>query len=272
MFVRIETTTIETGSVSGDFAQAAQDFSQMQANASFGSLSDSQPVEAPSMTGDAPSMTGDASSVHDTLDDFGEFSAEPVAVETTTVAMEQVALDPTAPITEAAPASNAALMEELVVADSAPPVMSSNPGSVQALSEAEFSAPPAPPSHTSTQEPALNAYNSPFLQEFRAAQAQALAEKEEAENREIARINEEAQAELELMESQRAKQIAAAKTANRERQTAEEELFANSSGWEAVCNYAASTEDNFVPDSLTDLSKMKSLLRVLKNTPPVASA
>jgi hypothetical protein len=138
---------------------------QMQASASFGSLSDSQPVEAAS----APSMTGDASSVHDTLDDFGEFSAEPMAVETTTAAMEQVALDPTAPITEAAPASNAALMEELVVADPAPPVMSSNPGSVQALSDAEFSAPPAPPSHTSTQEPALNAYNSPFLQEFRAA-------------------------------------------------------------------------------------------------------
>ena len=115
--------------------------------------------------------------------------------------------------------------------------------------------------------PALNAYNSPFLQAFRAQQAKQLAEKEDAERLEIERIKEEAQAELELMDSQRAKQIAAAKAANRERQSAEVELFANASGWEAVVNLVS--EENLVPESLTDLSKMKSLLRVLKNTPPV---
>ena len=105
------------------------------------------------------------------------------------------------------------------------------------------------------------------MQAFRAQQAKQLAEKEDAERLEIERIKEEAQAELELMDSQRAKQIAAAKAANRERQSAEVELFANASGWEAVVNLVS--DENLVPESLTDLSKMKSLLRVLKNTPPV---
>ena len=90
------------------------------------------------------------------------------------------------------------------------------------------------------------------------------------EKREIERIKEEAQAEIELMNSQRAKQIENKKQANRERQTAEEELFANATGWEAVCAYAS--EENLAENSLTDLSKMPSLLRVLKNTPPVKSA
>jgi hypothetical protein len=164
-----------------------------------------------------------------------------------------MAMEPAAPAEEPAPTETAAPM--------------SNPGSVSALSESDFSAPEQP---VMAAEPALNAYNSPHLQAFRAEQAKQIAEREEAEKREIERIKEEAQAELELMASQRAKQIASAKQANRERQTAEEELFANTSGWEAVCNYVS--DENLVPDSLTDLSKMRSLLRVLKNTPPVKSA
>ena len=177
------------------------------------------------------------------LDDFGDFASEPAATE-------QAALD------------------------DAPAEPMSNVSSQAALSEADFAEPDMEASAVSASEPAaepaLNMYNSPHLQAFRAEQAKVISEKEDEEKREIERIKEEAQAEIELMNSQRAKQIANKKQANRERQTAEEELFANATGWEAVCAYAS--EENLVENSLTDLSKMRSLLRVLKNTPPVKSA
>ena len=150
----------------------------------------------------------------------------------------------------------------------------SNVSSQAALNEADFAEPGVEASAVSASEPAaepaLNMYNSPHMQAFRAEQAKVISEKDDEEKREIERIKEEAQAEIELMNSQRAKQIANKKQANRERQTAEEELFANATGWEAVCAYAS--EENLVENSLTDLSKMRSLLRVLKNTPPVKSA
>jgi len=170
-----------------------------------------------------------------------------------------MAVEHAAPAEPAAPAPEEAPMEPVAVM--------SNAGSASALSESDFA---APEQSVMAEEPAVNMYNSPHLQAFRAEQAKQLAEREEAEKREIERIKEEAQAELELMDSQRAKQISSAKQANRERQTAEEELFANASGWEAVSNYVS--DENLVPDSLTDLSKMRSLIRVLKNTPPVKSA
>ena len=193
------------------------------------------------------------------LDDFGDFAAEPAAVEQMTAEVGQMAVEHAAPAEPAAPAPEEAPMEPVAVM--------SNAGSASALSESDFA---APEQSVMAEEPAVNMYNSPHLQAFRAEQAKQLAEREEAEKREIERIKEEAQAELELMDSQRAKQISSAKQANRERQTAEEELFANASGWEAVSNYVS--DENLVPDSLTDLSKMRSLIRVLKNTPPVKSA
>jgi hypothetical protein len=241
---------------------SAQDFQSAQFapqanNASFASVS--------SLSGSVVDQGADAPVeraehvMSDGLDDFGDFAAEPTAtVMATEPETREVDAGAWTEENVVGVAEPAVPMEEHV---SAPPSVVS-----EALSEETFAAPvesaPVPAA-----EPALNAYNSPFLQAFRAQQAKQLAEKEDAERLEIERIKEEAQAELELMDSQRAKQIAAVKAANRERQSAEVELFANASGWEAVVNLVS--EENLVPESLTDLSKMKSLLRVLKNTPPV---
>ena len=137
----------------------------------------------------------------------------------------------------------------------------------EALSEDAFS---SSTESVRAQDHGLNSYNSPHLQAFRAKQAKALDEKAEAERLEIERIKEEARAELELMNSQRAKVIDAAKATNRELQTAEEELLASTAGWEAVASLVS--DENLVPGSLTDLSKMRSLLRQLKNTPPAHAA
>lgn len=233
-------------------------FAPQANNASFASVSSlSGSIVDPGADAPAQPVTNDE------LDDFGDFAGEPTA---TVVAAEQATFAEPAQLEVVGGAG--AWTEESVVAEAAVPMeehVSAPPSVVsEALSEETFS---APVESAPSAEPGLNAYNSPFLQAFRAEQAKQLAEKEDAERLEIERIKEEAQAELELMDSQRAKQISAAKAANRERQTAEEELFANASGWEAVCNLVS--EDNLVPDSSTDLSKMKSLLRVLKNTPPV---
>jgi len=248
---------------------SAQDFQSAQFapqanNASFASVSSlsgsvaDQGVDAPVERVEHVTTDG--------LDDFGDFAAEPTATVMATEPEMMTFAEPAREVDVGAwteenvvgVAEPAVPMEEHV---SAPPSVVS-----EALSEETFAV-PVESAPVLAAEPALNAYNSPFLQAFRAQQAKQLAEKEDAERLEIERIKEEAQAELELMDSQRAKQIAAAKAANRERQSAEVELFANASGWEAVVNLVS--EENLVPESLTDLSKMKSLLRVLKNTPPV---
>lgn len=244
--------TMDDGSVHED---AGAQEAQMQMNSSF------QSVSSLSASQDFGTNAGAEDSGHADggLDDFGDFAAEPAAVEQMTAEVGQMAVEHAAPAEPAAPAPEEAPMEPVAVM--------SNAGSASALSESDFA---APEQSVMAEEPAVNMYNSPHLQAFRAEQAKQLAEREEAEKREIERIKEEAQAELELMDSQRAKQISSAKQANRERQTAEEELFANASGWEAVSNYVS--DENLVPDSLTDLSKMRSLIRVLKNTPPVKSA
>ena len=243
---------MDGGSVHED---AGAQEAQMQMNSSFQSMS------SLSASQDFVTNAGEEDSGHADggFDDFGDFAAEPAAVEQMTAEVGQMAVEPAAPAEHAAPAEEEAPIEPVAVM--------SNAASASALSESDFAAPEQP---VTAAEPALNMYNSPHLQAFRAEQAKQLAEREEAEKREIERIKEEAQAELELMDSQRAKQIASAKQANRERQTAEEELFANANGWEAVCNYMS--DENLVPDSLTDLSKMRSLIRVLKNAPPVKSA
>lgn len=240
--VAVENVATETPGDAAPPASASQ--SDLQMNSSFQSVS--------SLTESAGGAVGEeyekmppppAPASEGGLDDFGDFASEPAAVERATL--------------------DDAIAEPM-----------SNVSSHAALSEADFAEPETTASVVSASEPAaepaLNMYNSPHLQAFRAEQARLVSEKEEAEKREIERIKEEAQAEIELMNSQRAKQIANKKQANRERQTAEEQLFANATGWEAVCAYAS--EENLVENSLTDLSKMRSLLRVLKNTPPVKSA
>jgi len=247
--VAVENVATETPGAAAPPASASQ--SDLQMNSSFqsvSSLTESAGGAVGEEYGEMPPPPAPAS--EGGLDDFGDFASEPAAVEQATAAVERAALDDT------------------------PAEPMSNVSSHAALSEADFAEPETTASVVSASEPAaepaLNMYNSPHLQAFRAEQARLVSEKEEAEKREIERIKEEAQAEIELMNSQRAKQIANKKQANRERQTAEEQLFANATGWEAVCAYAS--EENLVENSLTDLSKMRSLLRVLKNTPPVKSA
>ena len=238
----VESAATETRGDAAPPASASQ--SDLQMNFSFQSVSSlTESVGGANGEERAEAVPAVAPVSEGGLDDFGDFASEPAATE-------QAALD------------------------DAPAEPMSNVSSQAALSEADFAEPDMEASAVSASEPAaepaLNMYNSPHLQAFRAEQAKVISEKEDEEKREIERIKEEAQAEIELMNSQRAKQIANKKQANRERQTAEEELFANATGWEAVCAYAS--EENLVENSLTDLSKMRSLLRVLKNTPPVKSA
>ena len=236
----VENAATETRGDAAPPASASQ--SDLQMNSSFQSVSSlTESVGGANGEERAEAVPALAPVSEGGLDDFGDFASEPAAAE-------QAALD------------------------DAPAEPMSNVSSHAALSEADFAEPgtEAVSASEPAAEPALNTYNSPHLQAFRAEQAKVISEKEDEEKREIERIKEEAQAEIELMNSQRAKQIANKKQANRERQTAEEELFANATGWEAVCAYAS--EENLVENSLTDLSKMCSLLRVLKNTPPVKSA
>ena len=110
-------------------------------------------------------------------------------------------------------------------------------------------------------------FSSNAMAEWRAEQARLIAEKDAAEQRELQVIREEAQAERELMYSQREKQLDAAFKTNRERQESvvqDMEL----KGWEAVVNL--SSDSNLVPGSTADLAKYKALLTRLKHKEPEA--
>ena len=255
---------METVSASGHSDAGDGGMGGIPQNSSFESLSES----LGGRQGDE--VREPAVAVEGGLNDFGEYASEPAAVEqavSPAVAYEPAAEAAYEPAVEAYEPAYEPAYEAAVPPSASASAPMSNNGSTVALSESDFA---APEPMMNVEQPMLNTLNSPHLQAFRAKQAQLIAEKEDAERREIERIKEEAVAELELMAQQRAKLIAAAKQSNRERQTAEEELFANSTGWEAVCNYVS--EDNLVPNSLTDLSKMRSLLRSLKNAPPVKTA
>ena len=88
-----------------------------------------------------------------------------------------------------------------------------------------------------------------------------------AEERELKQIHEEAQAERELLYSQREKQIAAAKKANREREVVME--ASRGEGWEAVLNLIS--DENLVKDKNTDLGRFKQILTRLKHQKPLAT-
>ena len=91
------------------------------------------------------------------------------------------------------------------------------------------------------------------MREWKARQEAAIQEKRIAEERELKHIHEEAQAERELLYSQREKQIAAAKKANREREVVME--ASRGEGWEAVLNLIS--DENLVKDKNTDLGRFK---------------
>ena len=78
---------------------------------------------------------------------------------------------------------------------------------------------------------------------------------------------QEAQAERELLYSQREKQIAAAKKANREREVVME--ASRGEGWEAVLNLIS--DENLVKDKNTDLGRFKQILTRLKHQKPLAT-
>ena len=117
-------------------------------------------------------------------------------------------------------------------------------------------APPAPP-----------AIDDSALREWKARQETAIQEKRVAEERELKHIHEEAQAERELLYSQREKQIAAAKKANREREVVME--ASRGEGWEAVLNLIS--DENLVKDKNTDLGRFKQILTRLKHQKPLAT-
>ena len=124
---------------------------------------------------------------------------------------------------------------------------------------AETSGSPAPPAPPAVDDSALR--------EWKAKQEAAIKEKRIAEERELKQIHEEAQAERELLYSQREKQIAAAKKANREREVVMES--ARGEGWEEVLNLIS--DENLVKDKNTDLGRFKQILTRLKHQKPLAT-
>ena len=124
---------------------------------------------------------------------------------------------------------------------------------------AETSGSPAPPAPPAVDDSALR--------EWKAKQEAAIQEKRIAEERELKQIHEEAQAERELLYSQREKQIASAKQANREREVIMES--ARGEGWEAVLNLIS--DENLVKDKNTDLGRFKQILTRLKHQKPLAT-
>lgn len=135
-----------------------------------------------------------------------------------------------------------------------------------------FDAPPPMTNGISNGAPmGLDAANfaSSALAEWKAAQQAAIAEKEEAEKRELQSIREEAQAERDLMYSQRQKQLQAVYKNNREKQAAADQVTASQTGWEAVLNLLS--DENLVPDKHTDLSRFKQMLVRLKHQRPLTT-
>ena len=116
-------------------------------------------------------------------------------------------------------------------------------------------------------EPAAPAIDDSTMREWKEKHAIAIVEKRTAEERELKQIREEAQAERELLYSQREKQIAAAKTANREREVVME--ASRGEGWEAVCSLIS--YENLVKDKNTDLSRFKQTLIKLKHQKPMTA-
>ena len=119
-----------------------------------------------------------------------------------------------------------------------------------------------PPAHQSHQ------IDDSAMRAWKANQQSAYAEKRIAEERELKHIKEEAQAERELLYSQREKQIANAKQTNREREVVME--ASKGEGWEAVLNLIS--DENLVKDKNTDLSRFKQMLIKLKHQKPITSA
>ena len=120
-------------------------------------------------------------------------------------------------------------------------------------------APPPPAAPPAIDDTALRAW--------KAKRDAAIQEKRVAEERELKQIHEEAQAERELLYSQREKQIASAKQANREREVIMES--ARGEGWEAVLNLIS--DENLVKDKNTDLGRFKQILTRLKHQKPLAT-
>lgn len=130
-----------------------------------------------------------------------------------------------------------------------------------------FSEVPTPAPQTQTQAPAAPGIDDSAMRAWKARQDAVIQEKRVAEERELKHIHEEAQAERELAYSQRERQIAAAKKANREREVVME--ASKGEGWEAVLNLISDT--NLVKETNTDLSRFKQILTRLKHQKPMTA-
>ena len=138
--------------------------------------------------------------------------------------------------------------------------------------EAEGPPPSAPPpavngNGNGTAALEASSFASTALAEWKADQQRLIAEKEAEEVRELQSIREEAQAERDLVYSQREKQLQAVYKSNRERQAVSVETSAGQTGWEAVL--ALVSDENLVPDRHTDLSRFKQMLTRLKHQVPL---
>lgn len=137
----------------------------------------------------------------------------------------------------------------------------------QQTMDSEFFSEPSGPPAAPPAAPAAPAIDDSAMREWKARQEAAIQEKRIAEERELKQIHEEAQAERELLYSQREKQIAAAKKANREREVVME--ASRGEGWEAVLNLIS--DENLVKDKNTDLGRFKQILTRLKHQKPLAT-
>ena len=100
---------------------------------------------------------------------------------------------------------------------------------------------------------------------WKAETAAAIADKSAAEKRELQSIQEEAQAERDLMYSQREKQLTAAHKANREREVQTQTDY-KGQGWEGV-NALISGESK----TSSDLGRMRQIITRLKHNKPAGS-
>ena len=100
---------------------------------------------------------------------------------------------------------------------------------------------------------------------WKAEAAAAIADKSAAEKRELQSIREEAQAERDLMYSQREKQLTAAHKANREREVQTQTDY-KGQGWEGV-NALISGEGK----TSADLGRMRQIITRLKHSKPASS-
>ena len=191
------------------------------------------------------------------------FAAAPAPVEAATESFEEAAPAPMPPS-----ASQGSAMDEGII-NSAPQSLPSDPDlfaaapapEPQAAEDDFFQAPPPAAAPLAAETFAVSENTAAW----KAETAAAIADKSAAEKRELQSIQEEAQAERDLMYSQREKQLTAAHKANREREVQTQTDY-KGQGWEGV-NALISGESK----TSSDLGRMRQIITRLKHNKPASS-